>query len=240
MEESILAEWRIRRLKKPSVIEKEDVIKWALYSIGVEGKSQDVYLYLLNKGSSTVGELARIFGLGEEEVRGIIDTLYTYGLVDRIGSEVIVGDDLASSISKRYIPRLEDTLNRILEVLGGVSPGIARTVKLRVQAKFGFAGELDFMLASIDKLSESVKALRVRISELYGRYNQEIIDNISDELGDIEDEISSIREDIEDKVSDLEDFRGDMESELEKIRERMNYVSEKLQELDRRIESLTK
>jgi DNA-binding transcriptional ArsR family regulator len=119
----IFAEWRIKRIPEPSKEPRETynerVKMWALSSIGLEERAQDVFLYLEKIEMGTAEDLAKRFEISVEEVQKHLDSLYTAGLIDRIGKAYIVREDLSSSITRRLIPKVTETLRGIAKVESG-------------------------------------------------------------------------------------------------------------------------
>lgn len=116
----VFAEWRIRRIpeppREPRETYNERVKRWTLSSIGVEGMTQDIFLYLEKADMATVDDLAKHFKLGVEEVQRTLDLLYTVGLIDKIGKAYQVRGDLSTSIIRQLIPRITETLRSIVKV----------------------------------------------------------------------------------------------------------------------------
>ena len=121
MEEfQVYAEWKIRRLpeplKEPKDTYNERVRRWAMSSIGIESVAQDLLLYLDKVKMATTEDLADHFDRDEEEVQECLDTLYTAGLVDRIGKAFMAQEDLSSAITRKLIPRVIETLRSVAKV----------------------------------------------------------------------------------------------------------------------------
>jgi len=119
----IFAEWRIKRIPEPSKEPKETynerVKRWALSSIGLEEKAQDIFLYLEKIEMGTAEDLARRFESDIEEAQPHLDSLYTAGLIDRIGKAYIAREDISASITRRLIPKVTETLRSIAKVESG-------------------------------------------------------------------------------------------------------------------------
>lgn len=116
----IFAEWRIRRIpeppREPRETYNERVKRWTLSSIGVEGMVQDIFLYLEKINMVTVDDLAKHFKLGAEEVQRFLDLLYTVGLIEKIGKAYQVRGDLSTSIVRRLLPKITETLRSIAKI----------------------------------------------------------------------------------------------------------------------------
>jgi hypothetical protein len=112
-----MAEWKIRRIAEPSKEPKESfeqrVKSWALSSIGVDGVAQDTYNYLNNVDMATAEDLSNFTRAPIEEVYDVLDLLYTTGLVEKMGKAFYVRDKLSTSIVKKLIPRITESLREI-------------------------------------------------------------------------------------------------------------------------------
>jgi len=116
----IFAEWRVRRIpeppKSPQETYSERVKRWALSAIGVEGIAQDIFIQLEKIKMVTIDDLGKHFDAGLEEIQEHLDLLYTTGLVERIGKAYLVREDISTSIIRRLIPRVTETLRGIAKV----------------------------------------------------------------------------------------------------------------------------
>jgi len=116
----VLAEWRVRRVAPPGrdPVETygERVDRWLLYSLGVEGVAQDVYLYLRSRREATLEEVAKRFSLDEEKARACMEELYTAGLINMLGKMFYVEEQASQAIVGRLIPRLTQVLKEIARV----------------------------------------------------------------------------------------------------------------------------
>jgi len=112
-----LAEWKVRRIPAPPSEPRESYDQrlktWALSSIGVEGTAQDVYVYLANTSMATAEDLSRHTGIPEDDVLDAVDTLYTAGLIDKMGKAYFTRDTLSRSIVKKLIPRITESLKEV-------------------------------------------------------------------------------------------------------------------------------
>ena len=116
----IFAEWRIRRIPEPSREPRETynerVKRWTLSSIGIEGLAQDLFLYLEKINMATMDDLAKRFEGSAEEMQKTLDLLYTAGLIDKIGKAYQIRGDLSTSIIRRLLPKITETLRSIVKV----------------------------------------------------------------------------------------------------------------------------
>jgi len=141
----IFAEWRIKRIPEPSKEPKETynerVKRWALSSIGLEERTQDIFLYLEKIEMGTAEDLAKRFEISVEEVQGHLDSLYTAGLIDRIGKAYVIREALSSSITHRLIPKVTETLRSVAKVESGSRSyaDFYRTMKGRAFSDIGEA-----------------------------------------------------------------------------------------------------
>ena len=121
---TILAEWTIRKLRKinTDVSEEDELIRWILYSFGIEKIGQDIYLYLRKEGSSTSTEIAEKFGISPATARRYLEQLHLIGLVDYIGREYHLSfEDISRGIRSILIPRINEVLHAIIMVANKVS-----------------------------------------------------------------------------------------------------------------------
>ncbi len=102
--------------KEPRETYKERVKRWVLSSLGVEGFTQDLFLYLQKLKMGTVEDLTRHFERDFEEIQEALDVLYTVGLIDKMGKAYLVREDLSTSIVRKLIPRITETLRSIAKV----------------------------------------------------------------------------------------------------------------------------
>ena len=112
-----LAEWKVRRIpippSEPSESYDQRLKAWALSSIGVEGTAQDIYVYLANASLATAEDLSSHTGIPVDEVLDAVDTLYTTGLIDKMGRAYFTSGTLSRSIVKRLIPRITESLKEV-------------------------------------------------------------------------------------------------------------------------------
>jgi len=114
----ILAEWVIRKLRKIDFenADEETIIRWVLYSLGVEKMGQDIYLFLRERNSVTTTEIAEHFGMSPTTARKYLEQLHTIGLVDYVGREYHLSfEDLSKSIRSALIPRINDVVQALLK-----------------------------------------------------------------------------------------------------------------------------
>jgi hypothetical protein len=111
------AEWKVRRIPEPSKEPRDtygDRLKtWVLSSIGIEGPAQELFLYLENSKVGTVDDLAQHIDAEPEDVLELMDLLYATGLIDRLGKAYYVREPLSTSIVRRLIPRITESLRTI-------------------------------------------------------------------------------------------------------------------------------
>jgi DNA-binding transcriptional ArsR family regulator len=116
----VLAEWRIKRMPYPPNEPKdtydERVKRWALSSISLEERAQDIFLYLEKAKMATIVDLAGHFEKGEAEIQRHLDSLYAAGLIDRIGKAYLAEREISASIVGRLLPRITETLRAIAKV----------------------------------------------------------------------------------------------------------------------------
>ena len=112
-----LAEWKVRRIPAPPNEPKDSYEQrlktWALSSIGVEGTAQDIYVYLANTSMATAEDLSSHTGIPVEDVLGALDTLYTAGLIEKMGRAYYTSGTLSRSIVQRLIPRITESLKEV-------------------------------------------------------------------------------------------------------------------------------
>lgn len=110
-------EWKVRRLpeppKEPQDSYGQRLKTWVLSSIGIEGPAKELFLYLDNSKVATVDDLAQHIKAKPEDVLELVDSLYATGLIDRLGQACYVRDPLSTSIVRRLIPRITESLRTI-------------------------------------------------------------------------------------------------------------------------------
>jgi len=112
----VLAEWTIRKLKDIETKDKDKIIRWVLYSLGVKDVGADIYLYLREKKRATTTEIADRFSISPTTARRYLEQLHSLGLVDYIGREYhITREDLSGCIREILIPRIRRVLYDIAE-----------------------------------------------------------------------------------------------------------------------------
>lgn len=123
----VIVEWIIRKLKLPEFTGEnveERIKRWVLYSLGLDEKTQDIYLYLEKVGSSTTTEIAKEFNISPTTARSKLDDLHALGLVDYIGREYhLTHTTLSRSINLALIPRITDTLRYIAKIAASIEKG---------------------------------------------------------------------------------------------------------------------
>jgi hypothetical protein len=111
------AEWRIRRILEPSKEPHETYSRrlktWVLSSIGIDGTAKELFLYLENSKFATLEDLAKHVNEEPEEVLELVDLLYSTGLVERLGKAYYVRESLSTSIVRRLIPKITESLRSI-------------------------------------------------------------------------------------------------------------------------------
>lgn len=111
------AEWKVRRMPEPSK-EPHDTYgqrlkTWVLSSIGIDGTAKELFLYLENSKVATLDDLAQHVKAKPEDVLELVDLLYATGLIDRLGKAYYVREPLSTSIVRRLIPRITESLRNI-------------------------------------------------------------------------------------------------------------------------------
>ncbi len=153
-----LAEWRIRRIPEPPREPRENYEErlkgWVLRSIGIDGLSQDLYMYLEKVEMATAEDLASHVGRGPEEVLESVDALYTAGLIDRMGKAFYVKEPLSASIVRRLIPRITESLRKIAKMESGSRSDADYYLKMRGRA-FSEVGEAVTACKEVSRLGGS-------------------------------------------------------------------------------------
>ncbi len=111
------AEWKVRRLPEPAK-EPHDTYgprlkTWVLSSIGIDGTAKELFLYLENSKVATLDDLAKQVNEEPEEVLELLDLLYSTGLIERLGKAYYVREPLSTSIVRRLIPRITESLRTL-------------------------------------------------------------------------------------------------------------------------------
>jgi predicted transcriptional regulator len=110
-------EWKIRRipepLKEPHETYGQRLKDWVLSSIGIDGTAKELFLYLENSKVATLEDLAKHVEEEASEVRELLDLLYSTGLIERLGKAYYVQKPLSTSIVRRLIPRITESLRNI-------------------------------------------------------------------------------------------------------------------------------
>lgn len=159
---TILAEWVVRKLRKIDFenADKETIIRWILYSLGIEKLGQDIYIYLRNKGSATSTEIAEEFNISPATARKYLEQLHLIGLVDYIGREYHLSfEDIEKGIRSILIPRINEVFQALLRA--------ARSIK-----EYETTEESEIFLA--ESLSEKFKGLERKLHKLTEKLSREI------------------------------------------------------------------
>ncbi len=122
----VLAEWTIRKLRDIDLdrADREKIIRWVLYSLGVKDLGIDIYLYLKKVKRSTTTEIAEKFNISPTTARKYLEQLHSLGLVDYIGREYhLTREDLSGCIREILLPRIRRVLEDIADIAGGVEFG---------------------------------------------------------------------------------------------------------------------
>lgn len=111
------AEWKVRRISEPSKEPHETygqrLKTWVLSSIGIDGTAKELFLYLEDSKAATLEDLAKHVNEEPEEVLELVDLLYSTGLIERLGKAYYVREPLSTSIVRRLIPRITESLRNI-------------------------------------------------------------------------------------------------------------------------------
>lgn len=111
------AEWKVRRIpepvKEPEETYGERLKTWVLSSIGIDGTAKELFLYLENSKVATLKDLAEHVNEEPEQVLELVDQLYSTGLVERLGKAYYVREPLSTSIVRRLLPRITESLRSI-------------------------------------------------------------------------------------------------------------------------------
>jgi hypothetical protein len=111
------AEWKIRRIPAPAKAPKDTysqrLKEWVLSSIGIDGMAKELFFYLENSKVATVEDLTKHVKEAPEDILERVDLLYSTGLIERLGKAYYVKEPLSTSIVKRLIPRITESLRTI-------------------------------------------------------------------------------------------------------------------------------
>jgi hypothetical protein len=111
------AEWKVRHIpepfKDPHETYGQRLKDWVLSSIGIDGTAKELFLYLENSKVATVGDLAKHVNEEPEKILELVDLLYSTGLIERLGKAYYVREPLSTSIVRRLIPRITESLRNI-------------------------------------------------------------------------------------------------------------------------------
>mgnify|MGYP000282916586 CR=1 FL=1 len=132
----ILAEWTIRKLRDIDIekADKEKILRWVLYSLGVKDLGIDIYLYLRNARRSTTTEIAEKFNISPTTARKYLEQLHSLGLVDYIGREYhLTRDDLSGCIREILMPRIKKVLDDIAEMADAAEYGELRGRRISIR-----------------------------------------------------------------------------------------------------------
>jgi len=114
----ILAEWVIRKLRKIDFEKADDetIIRWILYSLGIEKLGQDIYLYLREKESATSTEIAEAFKISPATARKYLEQLHLIGLVDYMGREYHLSfEDIGRGLKSILLSRINDVFDSLIK-----------------------------------------------------------------------------------------------------------------------------
>jgi len=111
----VIFEFKIRLLRpKPS---KGLELDWALASLGIDELGVEIYKILLNREAMTLDEIATMINREKEEIIDALDTLYSLGLIEKLGNTYFISKDLPSSIRTRTTKIIEKVLNDIAKTV---------------------------------------------------------------------------------------------------------------------------
>jgi len=169
---TILAEWTIRKLRKIDFekADEEEIIRWVLYSLGIEKLGQDIYLYLREKGSATSTEIAEKFGISPATARKYLEQLHLVGLVDYIGREYHLSfEELDRSLRSILLPRINDVLRTVLRVASLLRKrGIPEEVlplELQEEGLIDLAGKLGEKMRKIEEKARKLLWSGIKVEE---------------------------------------------------------------------------
>jgi len=115
----VIFEFKIRLIRpKP---ERGSEVDWALMSLGIDELGREIYKVLLRNEALTLSEILSIISEQEDKVVDALDTLYSLGLIEKLGEAYFVSKDLPICIktrTKRVIERVLNEIARVLEVEG--------------------------------------------------------------------------------------------------------------------------
>lgn len=119
-EHECFAEWKVRKIPKPPKDPQDTYVQrlrtWALSSIGIDGKAKELLSYIEDSKTATIQDLASYAEESPEEVLERVDLLYSTGLVDRLGKAYFVREPISTSIVKKLIPRITESLRSVARV----------------------------------------------------------------------------------------------------------------------------
>jgi len=111
------AEWKVRRIPEPSREPPETygqrLKDWALSSVGVDGAAKEIFLFIENSKIATIEEIAEHMDEKPEGIVEHVDMLYSTGLIERMGRAYFIRNPLSTSIVRRLIPRITESLRII-------------------------------------------------------------------------------------------------------------------------------
>jgi hypothetical protein len=168
-------EWKVRRIPEPPKEPKETynqrLKEWALSSIGVEGTTKDALKHIEDSNTITIKELADQINKTTEETLEHIDQLYSIGLIDHIGKAYFVREPVSTSIVKRLIPRIIESLRSIAKVESRCRSDSSYYQKMRGRA-FSDVGSAIAACKEISRLGRVPTARAVGVHS----YNDETIE----------------------------------------------------------------
>ncbi len=110
-------EWKVRLMPEPSKEPHETYSQrlktWVLSSIGIDGTAKELFLYLENSKVATLEDLVKYVNEEPEEVLELVDLLYSTGLIERLGKAYYVREPLSTSIVRRLMPRITESLRNL-------------------------------------------------------------------------------------------------------------------------------
>lgn len=232
IDEKILAEWKIRRIALHSRDNAEEVLRWALSSIGIDEELQDIYLFLRGREISTLNDIRERFNYSEDELIEKLDILYTNGLIEKIGRGYSVKEDLSQAIRDKFIPRIQSTLENVLNILSGTSRE-EKPISLHL-LKISFREDLHKLIREFDRIKNRLDQFKIYLDGLKKKgYDRDILDDLSDRLDELYDELDELRDRADEIKDNIEDIRDNFFNLRNSFKEFTNNFKELIEEISR-------
>ena len=173
-EYEFFAEWKVRRIPMPSKEPQETYAQrlknWVLSSIGIEGTAKDLFRHIEDSNVATIEELAEHIGAEPELILQHVDLLYSVGLIHRVGKAYFVREPVSTSIVRRLIPRITESLRKIAKAESRSRSDASYYYKMRGRA----FSEVGSAIAACKEISHTGGSPMARVVGIHSFNNESV------------------------------------------------------------------